>query len=137
MRRRHQLVHWDPFAELTGHWDDDMISGEYAPAADIYQDKDNVIVEMDVPGIDAEKVDISVENDVLTVTGSKEDRKEVKKEDYYRKEIRCGSFSRSIILPMQVKGNEAAAEFKKGTLKITLPKADEVKPKKIAVKVKE
>lgn len=135
--RRRGLVPWDPFRELVGSWDEDFFSGDFLPSADVYQDKDNVIVEMDAPGIEADKVDISVENDVLTVCGSREENKEVKREDYYRKEVRSGSFSRSIILPMQVKGDEAQAEFKKGVLKITLPKAEEVKPKKIEVKVKE
>lgn len=137
MMRRRGLVPWDPFREIVGSWDEDIFSGDFLPSADVYQDKDNVIVEMDVPGIDASKIDISVENDVLTVSGSREEKKEVKKEDYYRREVRSGSFSRSVILPMAVKGSEAQAESKKGVLKITLPKADEVKPKKIEVKVKE
>lgn len=135
--RRRELVHWDPFHDLMRSWDDDLISGSFAPAVDVYQDKDNVIVELDAPGIEADKIDISVENDVLTVCGSREEKKEVKKEDYYRKEVRSGSFSRSVILPMQVKGDAAEATFKKGVLKIVLPKAEEVKPKKIAVKLSE
>ncbi len=134
---RRAITTWDPFREMIKNWDEDFASGDFVPAADIYQDKDNVIVEMDTPGIDAEKIDISVENDVLTVSGSRADKNEVKKEDYYRKEVRSGSFSRSVILPMQVKGEEASAEFKNGILKITMPKAEEVKPKKIAVKVNE
>jgi len=134
---RRGIIQWDPFRDLMRGWEDDLLSGDFVPAVDVYQDKDNVIVEMDVPGIEAEKVDISVENDVLTVSGSREEKKEVKREDYYKKEIRSGSFSRSVILPMKVKGEEAQAEFKKGTLKIVLPKAEEVKPKKIAVRVKE
>lgn len=133
---RRGLIQWDPFREVIRGWDDDFASGGFAPSLDVYQDKDNVIVEIDAPGIEVDKVDISVENDVLTVNGSREERKEVKREDYYRKEIYSGSFSRSVILPMQVKSDEAQAEFKKGILKITLPKAEEVKPKKIAVKVK-
>lgn len=134
---RRGLITWDPFRELSRGWDEDLMGANFVPSADVYQDKDNVIVEMDIPGIDADKLDISVENDVLTVSGSKEEKNEVKREDYYRKEIRSGSFARSVILPMIVKSNEANAEFKKGILKITLPKAEEVKPKKIAVKVKE
>ncbi len=134
---RRGLIQWDPFREVLGGWDDDLMGNGFAPAVDVYQDKDNVIVEMDIPGIEAEKVDISVENDVLTVSGSREEKKEVKREDYYRKEMRSGSFSRSVILPMQVKGDDAKAEFKKGVLKVILPKAEEVKPKKIAVKVNE
>lgn len=134
---RHQMMRWDPFRELAKSWDEDLISGDFIPAVDIYQDKDNVIVEMDAPGINPDKIDISVENDVLSVSGSREEKSEVKKEDYYRKEICSGSFARSVILPMQVKGNEAQASCKKGTLKIVFPKAEEVKPKKIEVKVQE
>ena len=134
---RRGLIHWDPFHEIANGWEDDFFSGDYIPALDVYQDKDNVIVEMDAPGIDVNKIDISVENDVLTVSGKREEKNEVKREDYYKREVRSGSFSRSVILPMQVKGDQADASFKKGVLKITLPKADEVKPKKIAVKVKE
>jgi len=134
---RHQMMRWDPFRDLVRGWDEDLVSGDFIPAVDIYQDKDNVIVEMDAPGIDPDKIDISVEHDVLTVSGTREEKKEVKKEDFYRKEIRSGSFARSVILPMQIKGDQAEADFKKGILKVVLPKADEVKPKKIAVKLKE
>jgi len=81
-------------------------------------------------------VNISIENDVLTISGETEEKKEVKKEDYYRKEIREGSFSRSVILPMNVKSSQAKASYEKGILKIILPKAEEAKPKKIAIKVK-
>lgn len=133
---RRGLITWDPFREISRNWDEDFMGANFVPSADVYQDKDNVIVEMDIPGIEIEKLDISVENDVLTVSGSKEEKNEVKREDYYRKEIRSGSFARSVILPMTVKSQEAEAEFKKGILKIVLPKAEEVKPKKIVVKVK-
>lgn len=134
---RRGLIQWSPMRDLDRFLEEDFWAGNFVPAADIYQDKDNVIVEMDVPGVDTDKIDISVENDVLTVSGAKEEKKEVRREDYYRKEIRSGSFSRSVILPMQVKGDQAKADFKQGILKITLPKAEEVKPKKIAVKVHE
>jgi HSP20 family protein len=118
-------------------FEDDIWSGaDFSPAMDVYQDKDNVIVETPLAGVDPEKVDISIENDVLTISGKTEEKKEVKKEDYYRKEVREGSFSRSVILPMSVKADMAEAESVKGMLKIVIPKAEEVKPKKIAVKIK-
>jgi HSP20 family protein len=63
-------------------------------------------------------------------------KSDIKREDYYRKEIREGSFTRSVILPMQVKGDKAEASYDKGILKIRLPKAEAAKPKKIAIKVK-
>jgi HSP20 family protein len=130
------MMRWSPFRDLERVFDEDMWpSTGFVPAMDVRQDKDNVIVEMSLPGIDAEKVDVNVENDVLTVSGHREEKKETKREDYYRKEIREGSFSRSVVLPMHVKGDKAEAMYEKGMLKIMIPKAEEAKPKKIAVKI--
>lgn len=128
---------WGPMRDLDRFFEEDFWAGNFVPAVDIFQDKDNVIVQMDAPNIDAEKIDIAVENDVLTVSGAKEEKHEVKREDYYRKEIRSGSFSRSVILPMAVEGEKAQAEYKKGVLSITLPKAERAKAKKINVAVKD
>jgi HSP20 family protein len=130
---KRNLMMFDPFQEITQSWDDDFLSTGSKMNVDVYQDKDNVIVETEIPGVKSEDVDITVENDVLTISGNKQEKKEVKREDYYRKEMRCGSFSRSVILPMQVKSSEAKANFKDGVLKITLPKADEIKSKKIKI----
>lgn len=116
----------------AGPWD----GIDFTPAIDVYQDKDNVVVETPLPGVDSEKIEISIENDVLTISGSTESKKEIRREDYYRKEVMTGSFSRSVILPMSVKADEAEAHSEKGILKIVIPKAEEAKPKKIAVKIK-
>jgi HSP20 family protein len=130
------LIQWSPARDLDKFLDDSFWSGaDFTPAMDVYQDKDNLIVETPLAGIDPEKVEVSIENDVLTISGKTEEKKEVKREDYYRKEIREGSFSRSVILPMAVKADQAEAKSEKGMLKIVIPKAEEVKPKKIAVKV--
>ena len=134
------IINWSPnfpFRDLDrlfeeGSWE----GGGFTPAIDVYQDNDNVIVETPLPGVDPEKVDITIENDVLTVSGQTEDSQEIKRENYYRKEVRKGSFSRSVILPMSVKADMAEAHSEKGILKIVIPKAEEVKPKKIAVKIK-
>jgi len=132
-----RIMRWQPFRDIDRFMDDEFWSGaDFTPAINVYQDKDNVVVEAHLAGVDPEKVDISIENDVLTISGSTEEKKEVRREDYYRKEIREGSFTRSVILPMAVKGDQAEAHAEKGILKITLPKAEEAKPKKIAVKVK-
>lgn len=134
------IINWTPgfpFRDLDKIFDEGVWSDvDFTPAIDVYQDKDNVIVETPLPGVDPEKVDITIENDVLTISGNSEDTKEVKREDYYRKEVRRGSFSRSVILPMSVKADMAEAHSEKGILKVTIPKAEEAKPKKIAVKVK-
>ena len=130
------IIPWTSAGVLDRFFDDALIADGFAPAIDVYQDKDNVIVEAAITGIKPEDVEVTVENDVLTISGATEDKTEVKREDYYRKEIRSGSFSRSVILPMRVKGDAAEAHYESGVLKIVIPKAEEVKPKKIAVKVK-
>lgn len=130
--------HIIPFGgtELNRFFGDEFFGGDFFPALDVYQDKDNVVAELALPGIDPSKVDITIENDVLTVNGSTEEKQEVKREDYYRKEVRTGSFSRSVVLPMAVKGNDAQAHYDKGVLTITMPKEESVKPKKVTVSVK-
>jgi len=126
-----------PASELSRLFGDEFLgSGDFFPALDVYQDKDNVVAELSLPGIDPSKVDVVIENDVLTVSGSSEEKQEVKREDYYRKEVRTGSFSRSVVLPMAVKGNDAQAHYDKGVLTITMPKEESVKPKKVTVSVK-
>lgn len=129
------LVAWSPMRELDRFFDDPWTGEGFAPAMDVYQDKDNVKVDVALSGIDPDKVDVTIENDVLTLSGHTEERQEVKREDYYRKEIRTGSFARSVVLPMSVKGDQAEAHYEKGVLKITIPKAEEVKPKKIEIKI--
>ncbi len=108
----------------------------FTPAVDVYQDKDNVIVEAPLAGVDPEKVNISIENDVLKIEGKTEHKSEVDEQNYYRKEVRYGSFYRSIALPTHVQSDKANAVFENGMLKITIPKTEEVKPKTIKVQVK-
>lgn len=125
------------FRDIDKLFDESLWDGvDFTPAIDVYQDKDNVIVETPLPGVDPEKIEVTIENDVLTISGQTEEKEEIKRENYYRKEVRKGSFSRSVILPMSVKADAAEAHSEKGILKIVIPKAEEVKPKKIAVKIK-
>lgn len=130
------IIHWSPMRELDRIFDEDVWAHGFAPAVDIRQDRDTVIADFQLPDIDPSKVSITIENDVLTVSGASEEKREVKREDYYRKEISRGEFSRSIILPMKVEGDKADASYEKGILTVTVPKSEEVKPKRIAVKVK-
>lgn len=136
------LIKWTPFlepfedmdkmfSELAPHGRD--MHG-FMPAVDMYEDKNNVIVETELAGIDPENVDISIENDVLSIKGESEKKSEVEEKDYYRKEIRRGSFYRSIPLPTHVLGDKANAEAIDGVLKISIPKAPEIKPKTIKIK---
>jgi HSP20 family protein len=108
----------------------------FTPAVDMYEDKDNIVIETQLGGIDPEKVDISIENNVLTIKGESEKKSEVDDKNYYRKEIRRGAFYRSIPLPTKVDGEAASAVNEDGVLKITVPKASEVKPKTIKIQNK-
>ncbi len=108
----------------------------FTPAVDVYQDKNNVIVEAPLAGVDPDKVNVSVENDVLHIEGAAEHKSEVDEKNYYRKEVRSGSFYRSVALPTHVKADNAKASFENGMLKVIIPKAEEVKPKSIKVNVK-
>ena len=135
------LIKWTPFLEPFEDMDK-MFSDfspmrgmqGFVPAVDIYQDKNSVIVEAQLAGIEPEKVDISIENDVLIIKGESEKKSEVEDKNYYRKEIKSGSFYRSIPLPAHVNGDKASAEAKDGVLKIVVPKALETKPKTIKIK---
>ncbi len=126
-----------PFNDIERFWADDFFGGvtEFAPKMDIYQKEDSVMVELPLPGIDPKDVKIVIENDVLTVSGHAEEKKEVKREDYYRKETRSGHFTRSVVLPMPVKNADAQARYDKGILTIELPKDEQAKPKQIAIEV--
>jgi len=106
------------------------------PEVDVYQTEKEVVVEIPLAGIKPEDVNISVEDDVLNVKGETKEEKEDKKKNYWRREIRRGSFERTVVLPAKVKGKKAVAESKDGMLKITLPKVAVKKAKRIAVKVK-
>lgn len=139
------LIKWTPF---FSEFDDmEKMMGEmlpavrgqqfgFTPAIDMYEDKDNVVVETQLGGIDPDKVDISIENNVLTIKGESEKKSEVEDKNYYRQEIRRGSFYRSIPLPTKVDGDKATATNDEGILKITVPKAAEVKPKTIKILAK-
>lgn len=131
-------MHWQPIMDLDRIFDEDRwFSGSFSPAMDVYQDGDNVIAKVSLPDIEPKNIEVSVENDVLTVSGETREKKEIKHEDYYRKEIREGSFSRSVVLPMKVKNEKVKASYEKGVLTITMPKAEEVKPRRVAIETRE
>ncbi|MBP9863982.1 Hsp20/alpha crystallin family protein [Patescibacteria group bacterium] len=111
--------------------------GGLIPAIDVYDRKDLVVIETALPGVDAKNVQISVEHGVLTISGSTERKTEVDEKDYYRKEIRSGSFTRQIALPAGVKEEEAKASFKDGILKIEMPKLETPKGKTITINVQQ
>lgn len=132
-----RLIKWSPmFNEEDEFFNFPMVSPNNAPSLDIYQDKDNVYAKVALPGVDPEKISVSIENDILILESSIKKKSEIDEKNYYRKEIRYGSFHRSVQLPTHVDGNKASAEYEKGILTISIPKKEEAKSKKIKVKVK-
>jgi len=140
------LIKWTPMWAETPFEDLDKMFSEmaparsnqlgFAPAVDVYEDKNNIIVETQLAGIDPEKVNIAIENDVLTIKGESEKKSEVEDKNYYRQEIRRGSFYRSVPLPAHVVGAKASAIAADGVLKISIPKAPEIKPQTIKIQAK-
>lgn len=133
------IIKWTPFADSLM---DDFFEGwsmrghdHFIPAVDVYEDKDNVIVETPLTGIDPAQVSIEIEDNILKISGSSEKKSEVDEKNYYRREIRSGQFFRSVALPKAVDADRANAVYDKGLLKITVPKKDEAKPKSVAVKI--
>jgi HSP20 family protein len=106
------------------------------PAIDMYQTDNDVVVKASLPGIKAEEVQINVTGDILTLKGEVKQADEREDRSWHIREQRFGSFERSIVLPTDVKSDKAEAVFENGILTVTLPKADEVKPKTINIKAK-
>jgi HSP20 family protein len=105
----------------------------WAPALDVYQDKDQFSVIAELPGFKKEDIELSLHNGVLTISGER--KQEKKAEEGYRNERFFGRFQRSVTLPTSVDGNKVKATYQDGVLKVVLPKAEEAKPKQIEVSV--
>ncbi|MBM4066375.1 MAG: Hsp20/alpha crystallin family protein [Planctomycetes bacterium] len=105
------------------------------PPLDVSETEENILVKVEVPGIEPKDIDISISGDTLTIKGEKKSEKEEKGKNYHFIERSYGSFSRSVGLPASVKFEQVKAEYKKGILEITLPKSEKSKIKKIPVKV--
>jgi HSP20 family protein len=144
------LTTWRPFREVSRLrremdrlWDDyfgpgrrglQPMEAEFAPAMDVKETADQVVVKAEVPGIDAKDINISVTGDVLTIKGEKKSEREEKEENYHVVERSYGSFARSITLPGAVDLDKIEAKYDKGVLTVTCPKKEEVKPKAIEIK---
>jgi len=135
MGRRFEDVFGRPF--LPGIWR--LFPSEepvWAPAIDVLEKEDRFLVKVELPGVKEEDVNVTVAGDTLTIEGEKKAESEVKKKGYYYTETSYGSFSRSITIPSTVDASKIEANYDKGVLEIALPKAPEVKPKKITVAAK-
>ncbi|MCK4391183.1 MAG: Hsp20/alpha crystallin family protein [Desulfobacterales bacterium] len=145
-----EITPWRPFGELSTLrremdtlWNrffgetrfPKVFAQEWMPSVDISETKENLVAKVELPGLEAKDIDISISGDVLTVRGEKKREKEKKEEHYHYRERYSGSFQRSFRLPVGVQGDKVDATFKNGVLKITLPKAEEAKKKEIEIKV--
>jgi len=109
--------------------------GESSPAVDMYDNKNEIVVKAEVPGVDKDDLNISISDNMLTIKGETKKEEETKEEDYYYSERSYGSFMRVLNLPAKVNEKKIKASFKDGVLEIHMPKAAESKPKDIKVEV--
>ena len=124
------------FEGFLGDWLPTTLSGEglWGPALDVRETENEVIIDVEIPGLEPGDLDVSVTDGRLTVKGEKKLEREEKKGDYRLAERSYGSFSRTVRLPAPVEVEKAEAVHKQGVLTITLPKTEKSKPKKIRVK---
>lgn len=143
------IVRWDPFKDFLtiqedlhkmfdrflGGSEGKSLGAVWAPAIDVFEEDKELVIQAELPGLEAKDVDVTVEEDSLTLKGERKFEKEEKEDKYYRLERRYGLFQRTIPFPVEVKVDQAKAQFKDGVLRITIPKIEERKVKKIKVKV--
>ena len=114
--------------------DSGLFSG-WSPALDVHDDKDSLSVQVELPGVKKDEIDIALHDGVLTVSGERKIERERKEGETFRSERYFGKFQRSVTLPTAVDAGKVKASYKDGILTIDLPKAEEAKPKHIAVSV--
>jgi HSP20 family protein len=113
--------------------EENLSLGVWAPPCDIYETDDQIVIKAELPGLRREDIKISIENNVLTISGERKLEEEAKRENYHRIERSYGRFMRSFMLPTTVDTGKVSAEFKDGVLSVALPKREEAKPKAIEV----
>lgn len=107
----------------------------WAPAVNVYETNDELVISAELPGLNEKDIHLSITGDMLTLKGERRWNQEVKPESYYRSERWFGKFERTLPLPMPVQADKVKAKYRDGVLAITLPKAEEIKPKEIKIDV--
>jgi HSP20 family protein len=123
------------FNESVRNYTDESAAAAWAPAVDIYENPNELVVKADLPDISEKDIDVRVENNLLTIRGERKLDKSVSEDNYLRVERTYGSFSRSFSLPNTVNPEAIAAEYQNGVLTVTLPKREESKPRQVKVSV--
>ncbi len=116
-------------------WLDSQEETEGQLTLDVFQDPDNIVIKSTIAGVRPEDLDISINNDMLTIKGERRKEETVKEDDYFYQECYWGAFSRSVILPMEVEADKIEATLKDGVLTVKLPKSRKAKARKIQVKI--
>jgi Molecular chaperone (small heat shock protein) len=141
------IIPWRPFWEIERWFEEEWPEPEWpefrfpkvrTPRMDIYEEGNDIVAEIELPGIDPKNIEVEVKDNVLRVEAKEEEKKEVKEKGYFKREIGTKYFKRQVLLPAEVQGEKAEAEYADGILKVRIPKAKpkEVKEKKIKIKVK-
>ena len=145
------IVRWEPFREITSLRDamDKLFEDSFVRVpqlwsalgirdlpVDMHQTDNDLVIKASLPGFKPEDVDISKTDGTIHIKGEHKEEEETNEENYFYKERRYGAFSRSLPIPVKVKSDKAEAVFDDGVLTLTIPKAEEVKPKQIKVKAK-
>lgn len=149
-RWQHPQVVWPTFGQLSS-WRDEierLFEGPLAesargsqllsggtPALDVFEDKDNVLVKAELPGMKKDEIEVSLYDGTLNISGERKNESKLENAEVYRAERFFGRFQRSVSLPTPVASDKVSAQYKDGILSITLPKTEEAKPKHIEVKV--
>ncbi|HEX5832618.1 MAG TPA: Hsp20/alpha crystallin family protein [Pyrinomonadaceae bacterium] len=144
------IVRYDPFRDLRtlqeevnrlfstnlsrSFGDEGIGRGAWAPSVDIYENKDQIVLEAELPGMKQEDFDLSIENNVITLRGERKFEKVDETDNYHRVERSYGSFTRSFTLPQTVSAEGATADYSNGVLRVTLPKREETKARRIEIK---
>jgi HSP20 family protein len=133
------MIKWDPFRDFDRFFEEDLLAfplrgGDMA--TDVFEKGNTVMVEMNIPGIDPDTFEISVEDNHLVVSGKREEERETRDKDYYSKQIRRGHFQRVVPLPTAVEGSKASADYDNGVLRIALPKKSSGSGNKVKVRAK-
>lgn len=143
------IVRYDPFRDLRtlqeevnrlfstnltrGFAEEGIGRGAWNPSVDIYENKDQIVLEAELPGMNRDDFELSVESNVITLRGERQFEKKDDSDNYHRVERSYGSFTRSFTLPQTVSAEGANAEYRNGVLRVTLPKREETKARRIEI----
>ncbi len=124
---------WRPLR--SGHWWPAKAADLVAPVIDLFEEKDEIVAKIELPGVGKQDIEVNVRENFLTIKGENKRKEEIKEENYYRSERSYGAFLRTVELPQEIQVDRACASFKEGLLEVRMPKSEAAKRKEIKIKV--